>query len=368
MIITAAVLETPGAPLVVRQVELDAPRDDEVLVRLVASGVCHSDLSARHGRYGLPTPVILGHEGSGVVEVVGSHVTSVAAGDHVVLTFASCGKCGVCADGHPAYCRVSRRLNMSGRRPDGTTAYTDAAGDVFGHFVGQSSFATHALVRDTAVVRVPEDLPLELLAPLGCGVQTGAGAVMNRLRPRRGQSLAVVGTGAVGLSAIMAGKLAGCGRIIAVDRDPGRLELASELGATEVVTMSQDTILEDRLRSLTGGVGVDVALDTTAVPALVQELFRSLAVRGMLGLVGSFGSEALLQFEAAGLRSGRRVEGILVGDAVPTTFIPHLIELYRAGRFPFDRMITLVGDLTQINHAFDALESGAVVKAVLSLS
>src|SRR4051812_46882945 len=226
MKIEAAVVDEPGGPFNLAELELEEPRDHEVLIRIVATGICHSDLAVRDGDLPLPTPVVLGHEGSGVVERVGSAVTRVAAGDHVVITFASCGTCKMCAKGHPGYCLRFAELNLTGTRPDGSTAYTGAGGSVYGHFVGQSSFATYAIAPERAVVKVPDDAPLELLAPIGCGVQTGAGSVMNYLRPEAGSSIAVLGTGSVGLSGLMAAVVVGCSPIIAVDIQPDRLELA----------------------------------------------------------------------------------------------------------------------------------------------
>lgn len=246
MITTAAVLRGAAGDvqghidehLGIEEITLEEPRSDEVLVRIVASGICHSDLAAINGDLPISRPVILGHEGSGIVERVGSDVASVRPGDPVVLSFASCGACRACRTGHPVYCARSAAMNLSGTRADGSTAYRGAdrrAETIFGHFVGQSSFAHHALVHESAVVKVGADVELAVAAPLGCGIQTGAGSVMNVLRPAYGSSLAVTGTGSVGLSAVMAAKVVGCEVIIAVDVNDARLELAGRLGATHTL-------------------------------------------------------------------------------------------------------------------------------------
>ncbi len=235
MQITAAVVEDADAPFVLGDIEIAEPREGEVLVRIVAVGVCHTDLVARSGGYPTPFPCVLGHEGSGVVHSVGPGVTKVSPGDHVVLTFNSCGSCTNCRRGAEAYCVQLPVLNALGRRADGTTAYLRDEQPISGHFFSQSSFATFSLATERNVVKVPTDLPLQLLGPLGCGIQTGAGTVLNSLAARPGESIVITGTGSVGLSAVMAARIAGCDPIIAIDLLPERLKLAAELGATHVI-------------------------------------------------------------------------------------------------------------------------------------
>lgn len=202
MQITAAVVREKASPFQITELELAEPRNDEVLVRIVASGVCHTDLIIRDQYYPVPLPVVLGHEGSGVVEQVGKDVTKVQPSDHVVMSFFSCGNCPNCRQGKPGYCLNFYNSNFSGARLDGSSAFKQGETKVHGHFFGQSSFATYALASERNIVKVPKDVPLELLGPLGCGVQTGAGSVLNSLNPEVGSSIAVFGADSVGLSAV----------------------------------------------------------------------------------------------------------------------------------------------------------------------
>ena len=257
--IRAAVLREQGRPLRIETLELEGPRDDEVLVRIVATGICHTDIDVCDDWDGSATPVVLGHEGAGVVEDVGKGVKSVERGDHVVLSYQSCGYCQHCREGRPSHCVHFYRLNFGFQRMDGSNALHRSG--VRGHFFGQSSFATHALATERNLVRVPKDLPLEVLAPLGCGMQTGAGTVMNSLQVPKGASIAVFGTGAVGLAAVMAARLAGADPIIGVDIRPARLALALELGATHVIDNHHEDIVA-RIGEITGS-GVDYVLEIT---------------------------------------------------------------------------------------------------------
>ena len=366
MKITAAVLRGRSEKFQLEEVELESPRENEVLVRICATGICHSDLAVVSGDLPLPTPIVLGHEGSGVVEMVGDRVSRVQPGDHVVLTFASCGNCLSCLGGHPIYCVHSAAMNLSGTRVDGSTALSQSKEVVYGHFVGQSSFATYALVHERAAVKVAKDVPFELLAPLGCGIQTGAGSVINVFQPPYGSSIAVVGTGSVGLSAIMAAKAIGCATIVAVDISDHRLQLAGELGATVTIN-SKGGSLTEQLRAATKGEGLNFCLDTTGLPHVVTSAFEALAVRGRLGLVGVSPAGSRIDLDPWAILSGRSVEGNMEGDVIPDVFIPFLIELQKQGRFPLERIITSSGDLEGVNAAVDSMSSGEIVKAVLSL-
>ena len=366
MRIDAAVLEEVDGPLAVGEIELEEPRDDEVLVRVHAAAICHSDIAARRGDLPLPMPVILGHEGAGVVEAAGAGVRKVAPGDHVALTFTSCGHCGPCQGGHPVYCDHSAAMNLSGTRGDGSTAYRRGGEEVYGHFVGQSTFATHVVASERSVVKVDDDLPMELLAPLGCGVQTGAGTVMNVLRPPYGSSFAAIGAGTVGLSALMAAVAVGCETVIAVDVVGSRLELAAELGATRTID-SREGDLTERLLEATGGRGVDFCVDTTGLGDVVAAAYAGLAVRGTLGLVGVSPAGTRFDFEPWSFLPGRTVTGNMEGDVVPDRFIPYLLGLYRQGRFPLDRLITGCGGLEDLGAAVAAVEGGEVVKAVVTV-
>jgi aryl-alcohol dehydrogenase len=350
----------------IERLVLEAPRNDEILVRVVATGICHTDIAMRDQAYPVPQPVVLGHEGAGVVEKVGAAVTGVVPGDHVVMSYNSCGACASCAAGAATYCYDFFGCNFAAVRTDGTTPISDRNGSIHGNFFGQSSFADFALCHGRNVVKVPKDVPLELLGPLACGVQTGAGAVLNAFKIARGQSFAVFGAGSVGLSAIMAAAAAGASPIIAVDLLESRLALARELGATHTVNPSKANPAEEIVK-LTGG-GVDFALEATGIPPVIRQAVESLAPRGVCGILGAApaGSEMTLDVLHL-MTAGRTVRGIVEGDSDPHTFIPMLIDLYLDGRFPFDKLIRYY-PFEQLNEAIEDSESGRVVKAVVRMS
>ncbi len=335
------------------ELELEGPRDDEVLVRLVASGICRTDIDFCEA--GVSGAAVLGHEGAGIVQEIGKSVRGVTRGDHVVLSYQSCGHCRPCEHGHPADCRHFWDLNFGFRRLDGSNAL-EASG-VRGHFFGQSSFATHALATKRNLVKVAKTLPLDLLAPLGCGLQTGAGTVMNSLAVEAGTSVAIFGTGTVGLAAVMAARIVGAAPIIAVDINPKRLRLARKLGATHCID-NRNAGLAERIAAITGG-GVDHALEITGDTALAR-LARGLLNRGgRLALLTGGG-------DTDNLPGGRKVLSVIQGDAVPQRFIPYLIKLYQAGRFPFDRLVSFY-DFSDINQAIADANSGDVIKPVLRI-
>lgn len=364
--IRAAVLRTPKQPLHFENASLELPRDNEVLVRMVATGVCHTDMVVRDQLMATPLPLILGHEGAGVVERVGRTVTTVAPGDHVVMTYAYCGLCAPCATGHPAHCQHMGELNFAGGRLDGSSSACDHHdGELHDHFFGQSSFATHAIANELNVVKVRKDVPLELLGPLGCGIQTGAGAVLNALRVRPGSSFAAFGAGAVGLAAIMAARVAGATTIIAVDVNPARLQLALELGATHIVN-SKDSDAVAEVNKLTGGA--DFTLECSGRPAVLRQAIDSLGILGTCGIVGATKAGTEVAFNVNDVMiPGRRIMGIVQGDVVSRTFIPKLIELFRQGRFPFDRLVKFY-PFEQLNEAMADSESGVTIKPILRIA
>ncbi|MEJ3747694.1 NAD(P)-dependent alcohol dehydrogenase [Actinomycetes bacterium KLBMP 9797] len=362
---TAALVAAPDAPFTLADVTLDAPRPDEVVVRMVAAGLCHTDLSVRAGRLPSPYPVVLGHEGAGVVEEVGAAVTGVVPGDRVLLSFTSCGRCGNCLAGHPAYCASWLPLNLlGGARADGSATLSGATGEpVAGHFFGQSSFGTYALADERSLVKVAPDAPLDLLAPLGCGIQTGAGAVLNVLRPEPGSTLAVFGAGAVGLAAVMAAALGGLSRIVAVDVVPGRLDLAKELGATDAVD-ARDGDVTTALRDLTGGAGVDYAVEASGNVQALSAAIDALAARGACAVVGAPAFGSTVAVDVNGLLGGKRIIGTTEGDANPQRFIPVLVDLVRSGRMPLDRLVRRF-PFADIEKAAEASHRGEVLKPVL---
>ncbi|KTT99815.1 alcohol dehydrogenase [Sphingomonas sanguinis] len=364
--ITTAVVRDQGAPFAIEEAKIASPQGGEVLVRIVAVGVCHTDIIVRDQYYPVPLPAVLGHEGAGVVEAVGPGVTAVAPGDHVVLSFASCGVCGPCLTGHPAHCGDFFALNFGGGRKDGSTATCDAhGGALHDHFFGQSSFGSFAMAHERNIVKVAKDAPLELLGPLGCGIQTGAGAVLRALEVPSGASFAAFGSGAVGLSAIMAARVAGATTIIAVDVTTSRLDLAKELGATHVVN-SRETDAVEAIREITGG-GADFTLESSGRPEVLRQAIDALTIMGTCGIVGApkLGTEASFDVNMV-MVPGKRIMGIVEGDVVPQVFIPELIALHAQGRFPFDRLVKFY-DFADINQAVADSESGVTIKPILRL-
>jgi aryl-alcohol dehydrogenase len=365
MEIKAAVIFETGGDFRIEQLEMSEPNDDEVLVRIVGVGICHTDLGARDGHLPIPPPPsVLGHEGAGVVEQVGAQVTKVKPGDHVVLAWDCCGTCTSCRSGKYSYCLNFFRHNFNGARPDGTTTLRKGDQVIHGSFFCQSSFADFALANERNVVKVWDDVPLEVLAPMGCGVMTGAGAVMNALQPRPGASIAVFGVGPVGMSAVLGAVVCGCTTVIAVDVNAERLEVARQLGATHTINAREVDPVE-AIRKTTGG-GVEFSLECVGNPKVLRQAVDVLPRLGVCGLLGVVppGTEVSLDMDL--IMNGRTVRGIIEGDATPDLFIPKLIELYRQGRFPFDRLITFY-PFAEINQAVKDMEAGRVIKPVLRL-
>lgn len=368
MVTQAAIVHQKGGSFSIEDVRLDDPRPDEVRVRIVGSGVCHTDLVIRDQYVPVPLPAVLGHEGAGIVEAIGRDVRGVRPGDRVVMSYHSCGHCPSCDEGSPAYCDHLLPNNFGGKRLDGSASTWLGDRPISANFFQQSSFATHALCTERNVVKVAQDLSddeLALYGPFGCGIQTGAGSVLNAFNPRAGTSIVVYGAGSVGLSAVMAARLAGCTTIVAVDLQAARLELARELGATHAIDPRQ-TDPVDFVRSLTGGRGADFALETTALPSVLRQAVESVHVRGTCGLLGlpPGGTDVALDMQS--LLFGRTLKGIIEGDSVASVFIPRLIELHRQGRFPVERLVTRFC-FEDINRAVEATETGAAVKAILRM-
>ena len=364
MQVQAAVISHFGQPFEVKSLELAAPSDDEVLVRLMAVGVCHSDVACQHGAFAPPLPMVLGHEGSGVVERVGANVSHVRPGDHVVLSYASCGACARCGIGEPQYCHEFGLRNFKGWRSNGEPSFKDGDATVWGGFFGQSSFATYALATARNTVRVAPHLPLEILGPLGCGLQTGAGTVLNTLKPTPGSSMVVFGVGTVGMAAMMAGIASDCGTVVAVDVHDGRLALARELGATHSVRGDAPDLLK-QLQAIVPA-GSNYTVDTSGKPSSIRAAIDILAPRGTCAVLAvAPGTE--VTFMPSMLLAGRAILGVTEGDADPQDFIPRMIELFEAGRFPFDRLVKFY-TLDQINEAIADMHRGTTIKPILRLS
>jgi aryl-alcohol dehydrogenase len=362
--ITAAVANQPLADFTMEKLTLDGPRAGEILVEISSVGLCHTDLAAREGIVPITLPAVLGHEGAGVVREVGAGVTSVAPGDKVALTFNSCGQCPNCISGAPSYCHQFVPLNYAGARMDGSPTVTSPDGPVSASFFGQSSFASHAIAYERNAIKLADDAPLDLVAPLGCGIQTGAGAVMNSMAVPAGSSLLVLGAGSVGLAAVLAGVVQGCSSIIVLEPHESRRHLALELGATHALDPAAGQ-LTDQVRAILP-FGAQYVFDTTGIPSVVQSSFGAMAPHASLGLVGvpTDPTAAINLNLIQAMTIGIRLYGILEGDAVPEEFIPRLARLHAEGRFPFDKMITKY-PFEQINEAIDAQHRGEVVKVVL---
>jgi aryl-alcohol dehydrogenase len=366
MQITAAVVRKRSAPFAIETLELCDPRADEVRVRIVASGMCHTDLHGRDGYFAsMPYPAVFGHEGAGVVERVGSAVSRVAPGDHVIISFPWCGTCPNCRRHMPAHCLQSSRLKMSGTRPDGSTLASKEGAPVYGAFFQQSSFATHAIANERFVVQIRRDAPLDLLGPFACSIQTGAGAVLNAMQPGAGDGFAVFGVGGVGLSALMAARLCGCDPIIAVDIHAHRLALARALGATHVINHASCSDVVGEVRSIARD-GVRFAVETSALPAVLQEAVQVLMPLGVCVLLGSARPGVTATVEMPFLQNGRCLRGVIQGWSQPETFLPRLVDLMMDGRLPVDRMMTFY-DLADINRAAAEASAGTTIKPVLRM-
>lgn len=363
----AAVVRRQGGSFSFEDVEIDDPRPGEVIVRIVAGGVCHTDIAGRDGLLGMQFPAVFGHEGAGVVERVGQGVSSLGIGDKVVLSFSSCGECAGCREGKPARCVSFDELNFGGTRLDGSPAVRDAAGHPVSAFLmGQSSLAFHALTRERNTVRVDaaDNNALATLAPLGCGIQAGAGTVLNELKPRPGRAIAVFGTGTVGLAAVMAARLAGASPIIAVDKIASRLDLARELGATAVIDGGREDVGAGLAKI---AKNIDYAVETTGLSRLIDIAIRALTPDGKASLLG-------ISADAPGegvspKRPGPRQKVFysIAGDSNPQEFLPFLIRNWRAGNFPFDRLIREYA-ASRINEAIEDSVKGITVKPVLRFS
>jgi aryl-alcohol dehydrogenase len=358
---TVAVVNEQGGDFALEDVELEGPRADEVLVRIVATGLCHTDITMRGFLPAEMFPNVFGHEGTGVVEEVGPDVSGIEVGDHVVMSFRSCGSCAKCTGGLVGYCESNLVLNYMGLRMDGSTTYTLDGSPVFGSFFGQSSLAKHAIAYADNCVVVDKSLDLTRLAPYGCGFQTGAGTVLNVLQPGAADSLVVFGVGAVGLAALAAAKHAGVGTLVAVDPLASRREIAERYGAVGVDPTDEPAVVE-RVKEITGG-GASYAIDTTAIPAVVKQAQQALGVRGTLVALG-LGPEEYVLDAIDLLQNGKTVLGSIEGDSDPREMIPRLIEMNAAGQFDVDDLVTTY-PFSEINSAVADVLAGKVVKPVL---
>ena len=345
------------------ELELGEPRQGEVLVKLVACGVCHTDTSTLNLVVPSPLPMVLGHEGVGIVEPVGPGVRPLRPGDHVILSFPSCGCCPSCLNGKPYACDTSSELFFNGIYQSGGTRIKNDAGQDVGSLFGQGGFADHCIVSERSAVKVDPEVDLKPLCSLACGAQTGAGAVLNCMKPAPGDSIAVFGCGAVGMSALMAAKLAGCGTIIGVDAVPSRLELAKECGATHVINGKACPDIAAEILRLTDGRGTNFALESSGAAALVPPMLNGLAKEG-LAVIVSFAGDVELNMSMIFVGSCRTLTGTVEGAAEPQTFIPKLVQFYKEGLFPVDKLAAYY-PFDQVHQAFADSASGKSIKPIL---
>ncbi|MBZ4488368.1 NAD(P)-dependent alcohol dehydrogenase [Microbacterium sp. cx-55] len=358
----AAVLEN-GA-LTVADVEYGRPGHGEVRVRLVASGLCHTDLGVIAGGIPFPSPGVIGHEGGGIVDEVGAGVTQITVGDKVLLSFTSCGACAGCDTGHPAYCETWQPRNLFGLlRGEDSGVITRDGAPISGHFFGQSSFGTYAIADERSLVKVGADADLAVLAPLGCGVLTGFGSMWNVLDPGTSDTVAVYGTGAVGLSAVMAAADRHPAAIVAIDLVDERLALARRLGATHTINPGTENVAE-RLAEITGGHGIDLSFDTTANPRVARGALDAAAIRGTVLVCGAPppGTEILVDIQ--GILTGKVLRGVTMGDTVPQELIPRLAALHAEGRLPLEELEKTYA-LDDIDQAVADMHHGVTVKPVI---
>ncbi|MBF7096845.1 NAD(P)-dependent alcohol dehydrogenase [Alkalibacter mobilis] len=365
MKINAAVVRRAGKQFEFEEIEIAEPKSTEVLVKVVACGVCHTDAVARDQEMPVPLPAVLGHEGAGIVEKIGDNVRDLKPGDHVVLTVYSCGRCEACMTGHPSQCVEAFKTSFLGVYEDNTKRLKKD-GEEISTFFAQSSFATYAIADERNAIKIDDEVDLELMGPLGCGIQTGAGTVMNKLKPGPGTSIVIFGCGAVGLSGVMAAKIMGCSNIIGVDAVDERLDLAKELGATHVINGNKVKDITAEIKKITLN-GADYSLDTTGVEKLVNEALYCLKPLGTCAVVASSGEkEFRIKLQSALMGVGKNLVGVVEGDAIPKLFIPKLVQLYKEKKFPFDKMVKFY-EFKELNQAFDDSKNGKTVKPIIRL-
>jgi len=359
----AAVFYGPHQPLSVEEVELAPPKAGEVLVKVAACGVCHSDLHFLEGKNPIATPCVLGHEAAGVVEGVGPGVQYVSPGDHVVISFVpTCGQCHYCLVGRPNLCTVGNRATAMGTMLDGTTRLSQQGRPVY-HEACVAGFAPYTVVPEISLAKIRPDMPLDRAALLGCGVMTGVGAVFNTAHVQPGSDVAVIGCGGVGLNVIQGAFLAGASRIIAIDLLEHKLQLAQELGATHVVNASQEDPVA-AVRRISPG-GVDYAFEVIGLPETIRQAFDMTRRGGMAVVVGLAPSGSQVSLPAAAFLLEKTITGSAYGGTRFRVDIPRLVELYMSGRLKLDPLISRLYPLDQINDAFDALRRGEVARSII---
>lgn len=364
MKIKAAVVNKKGGPFVYEEIDLAEPKKDELLVRVIASGICHTDEFGRQGGVNQSFPAVFGHEGAGIVEKIGSEVKDFQVGDHVVFSYGYCGNCSSCRSGKPFYCINYNEINFGGTAVDGKTRLSKNSKDI-AMFFAQSSFATHSVINTRSAVKVDKDINLEIVAPLGCGIQTGAGTITNIIKPSIDSTIAVFGMGAVGLSAIMAANIEHCKEIIAVGGNNRSLKLAKELGATHAINRKE---VDDIVKSIHDIVpeGVDFCIDTSGFGPMIQKAIKATSFNGTIFALGASGIIDSFNIGEDILMNMRTLRGACEGECISQIYIPELIRMYKEGKFPIDKIIT-VYNFEDIEQAFKDSHDGKVIKPVVRI-
>ncbi|MBI2847606.1 MAG: Zn-dependent alcohol dehydrogenase [Chloroflexi bacterium] len=363
MKIKAAVLYEKNKPMRIEEVTLDEPQREEVLVKVAAVGLCHTDWHSFRGDSTNPLPIVLGHEGAGIVEKVGPGVTTLKPGDHVVLSvWWSCGKCPACARGKPTYCFSGRA--GPGQLPSGGKRLHTKDGQDINHYFGQSSFAEYAVVHERTAIKVRDDAPLDVVCLLGCGASTGIGMAINMAEVRPGESTVIFGCGGVGLSALMGAKVAGGYPIIAVDLLDEKLRQAKELGADYTINASKEDVVK-RIQELTGG-GAEKSLECIGNAKATEQAFNATRTLGKCVLIGVYPAGSTLTINpAVFIGTGRVLTGGLVGSIIHNIDVPRYANLYMAGKLPLDKLVSRRIRLEDVNNGFDAMEKGEVLRSVI---
>ncbi|WP_299848485.1 zinc-binding dehydrogenase [uncultured Roseovarius sp.] len=351
-------------PLSIEEIELDPPKQGEVLVEIKAVGLCHSDLVAINGERGKPMPIVIGHEAAGVVVELGAGVQGLAVGDHVVPSYvSSCGHCEMCTVGRPALCEPATVANAAALLRDGTSRL-HSAGTRIHHHSGVAGFAEYAVMSKDALVRIDKDIPFEHAALFGCGVVTGVGSVVNTSGVKPGESVAIVGLGGVGLSALLAAIAAGAGQVVALDLSPEKLHLARELGADQVINAAEADCVA-QVREVTAG-GAHVAIETAGSPRALQTAYDVTRRGGTTVAAGMPGPDAKFTLSHLTIAAEERtLKGSYMGSCVPKRDIPRYLAMYKSGQLPVDKLLSRVIGFDDLNGAMDRLDDAATVREVL---
>lgn len=364
----AAVLYEAGQPLKVEEVELDEPQENEILIKLEAVGVCHTDLSFMKGEMPCPVPIVVGHEGCGIVDKVGPGVTSVQPGDKVITMVSfSCGKCRYCAEGRPTMCVENLMIMMMAELPFFKGKRIRKGDQQIAQLFGLGSFAEYCVVHERAAIKVRPDAPSDVVCLMGCGITTGIGSAVNTGKVRPGDSVVVYGVGGVGLAALMGAKLAGAGNIIAVARSANKLEMARELGADHVINPNEVEDPVAKVKELTGGLGADVAIEAAGVAGVMQQAFASIHNGGICVIAGMAPMTDTVTFMPFEFLLGKTIKGTVQGDIIASVEVPKYVDMFMAGKLPIDKLITRTFSLDQVNEAFEALENKQVLRSVIKI-